>query len=80
MAGLINIFRRHSEILLTLRYIYLNLAHIGPEAGMYGSGSPWCAEGPGGAWSAMGDTETPGLAMVGPWQYQCTGWGGILGG
>ena len=31
---------------------------------------PWCAEGPGGAWSAMVDAERASWPVVGPWQYQ----------
>ena len=33
---------------------------------------PWCAEGLGQAWSAMVDAQTRVMALIGPWQYQCS--------
>ena len=37
---------------------------------------PRCAEGPRRPWSAWVDADNALGALVGPWQYQCTGWVG----
>ena len=29
-------------------------------------------------WSALVDADMPGLALVGPWQYQCSGVGWVV--
>ena len=72
MTGLMSLFSRHSEIMTNFS-IYM--AESRPYWPQVGCGSPRCAEGPAGAWSAWEDTVGAGLLLVGPWQYH----GGLLG-
>ena len=66
MAGLMSLFSRHSGFILTLGYIRLNLALIGSRRGISECEELGCAEGPGGAWSALADAEPWARHRLGP--------------
>ena len=70
MAGLITLFRRHSEFILTLGYYTLNLALIGPRGGYVECEETGVRRGLARPWSAGRTQITPVWLLVGPWQYQ----------
>ena len=70
MAGLMNIFRRHSGILTNFRIYSSESRPIWLQEPVSECEEPRCAEVPAGGWSAWVDAEAASRALVGPWQYR----------